>query len=385
MKKFLALILSLVCVTGVFAACTPSNSENSSNQSSPMTETLTVTFKQKGQDDVKKTVNKGSSLAETDIPTPAPKKGYNVVWDLQGISLENIQTSIIVEAKESPKTYTVNFDAGEGVTAPAAQTITYDTTPTLPTPERVGYTFTSWLYENKAVVGVWNIDAENITLQASWQKEDDCVVTFVQKDQENKTVNVGYGGTLEESQIPAPEAKTGYTVEWDMKDVSLEHLTKSITITAKETPKTYIVTLDAAEGTVSTTTMEMTYDAKYTLPTPERADYLFDGWAYNQTKVELEDTWKIDAESITLVATWKSAVKKCVVKLQTSTGVLTTTQVELEVGQPYTLPEPTTTSNNSAFDYWTYNGKKIASKGTWTIDEEEITLVASWSFWTDNY
>ena len=84
---------------------------------------VTVTFRQAGQSDVVKKVEKGTAL--TDIPTPAPVKGYTVKWDKE--SFNAIGENTVVNAVATANTYTITFDYGDsGFEGPATMTVTYD-------------------------------------------------------------------------------------------------------------------------------------------------------------------------------------------------------------------------------------------------------------------
>ena len=108
--------------------------------------------------------------------------------------------------------------------------------------------------------------------------------------------------------IPNPVAKTGYTVEWDRIDFT--NVTGNITVTAIETVKTYVITLNANEGSVSETTITFTYGQTYTLPTPIHNDKAFDCWTYNGEKVASEGEWKIDSDDVIIVLTAQWGLKE---------------------------------------------------------------------------
>jgi uncharacterized repeat protein (TIGR02543 family) len=62
------------------------------------------------------------------------------------------------------------------------------------------------------------------------------------------------------------------------------------------------VTLDAQGGTLESTTLTATKGASYTLPTPEKTGYTFDGWYLGETKVESTGTWSYDDTALALLA-----------------------------------------------------------------------------------
>ncbi len=128
----------------------------------------TVTFLQDGQSPITKEVVTGGTLASTDIPTPAPKDGYDFAWDRTDFA--NITENVTVNAVATAKTYTITLNADGGTGAPATTDITFDGNYTLPTPTKVGYSFIGWKNgtADVALSGAWNI-ASNVTLKAEWK------------------------------------------------------------------------------------------------------------------------------------------------------------------------------------------------------------------------
>ena len=134
-------------------------------------ETVTITFVQNGQQNVVKTINKGSDL--TDIPTPVAKTGYTIVWETTEFT--NVQESITVNAKETANTYTIIYDvSGGNALAENTQTVTYNAAYSLKdAPTRSGYKFLGWYIKGtntKFENGTWTID-DNVELEAKWEKE----------------------------------------------------------------------------------------------------------------------------------------------------------------------------------------------------------------------
>ncbi len=162
-------------------------------------------------------------------------------------------------------------------------------------------------------------------------------ITFVQAGQEDVTRELKKGETL--TDIPAPTPRTGYTVAWDRSDFSA--LTEDITVTAVETANRYTVSLDAGDGTVEPDSVQVTYDASYTLPTPTPANdsYTFTAWMRGETAVASTGTWKI-AENVSLTAAWTPNVVETVVVTFVQTGYTNVTR-EVTKGSALTdIPQP---------------------------------------------
>lgn len=329
MKKILMLLLSLgtcfalaACAdsvestqssdNGSTATATESSDEGIQDSSEPETEYVTVTFKQDGQADVVKTLEKGDSL--TDIPVPVQKTGYTVVWDKT--EFEGITENVVVTAQETANTYTVTYDADGFEIDGTTVELTYDSPCTAldMTLTRADATFLGWKYGEVTYtqVSVWNI-AENVTVTTDWALLGEVVVSFTDTDGTTINKTVYEGETL--TDIPTPSAKTGYVVDtenWYADEActivaTFADLQENKTVYAKATAKTYTITLNANGGTLTETTVTVTYGQAYTLAVPVHDDYPFGGWLLDGTAIALSGVWKIDVEGteLTLTADWE--------------------------------------------------------------------------------
>ncbi|MBO5363079.1 MAG: InlB B-repeat-containing protein [Clostridia bacterium] len=284
--------------------------------STPETTKYTVTFTQDGFADVSYTVEKGDSIAEKDVPTPKAVKGYTVVWE--EVSLQDIQSNIIVEAVATPNDYTVTYllndELGETLDVLTTQTITYDSAYELATPVRYGYSFTGWLNGETMIAqsgDAWNID-ENLTLSAKWS-ENFYTIKFVQYDGDSQSVIVEKGKTITESAIPeVQQTKTGYELSWDVVDFS--QLTQNATVNVKEEAKTYTATYVAEGYDINGTTVSLTYDALCSnLDTSIKSDsHNLVGWQYNGKIYTPSTVWNV-AEDVELTPYWVEKDKVAVI------------------------------------------------------------------------
>ena len=148
-----------------------SSSESESSEEGGSTEEkvyVTITFKQAGQTDVVKTVEQGKAL--TDIPTPAAKTGYKIVWDTTDFA--NVTENMTVNAVETAKTCTIVFDTKDENIPQASITVTYGEAYELPTISHEDKTFKGWRYDGnmQANNGVWEMDVEgDLTFSAVWE------------------------------------------------------------------------------------------------------------------------------------------------------------------------------------------------------------------------
>ena len=322
MKKIILLLLSIgMCFA--FASCFgATNSEQSGDvnsngtestggeiedDSSDIVEDVTVTFKQDGKADVVKTVNKGDDL--TDVPVPAEKTGYSVVWDRTDFT--DIMENITVNAVETAKSYTITYDANGGTVANATQSVVYDAEYTLETPIHAEsyMSFDCWkdLAGNTiAVAGTWTTDRD-MALTAQWtDTRASYTISFVQEGQETKVFTVKEGESFTE--IPTPAAKTGYTVAWDKTEFT--NITEDVTVTVVETAKTYTIILNANGGNASQKKFTVTYGQAYEFVKPTHNEKSFVSWTYNGEKVSLSGVWNIDIEDGEgeLVAEWGGSI-----------------------------------------------------------------------------
>lgn len=400
MKKLLLFLLSLTFATATLSGCNfflvedesssvpveasseeDSNEEESSenNDSSIDEKTVySVTFKQEGQNDIVKEVEEGKAL--TDIPTPTQKTGYTVKWSVEDFS--SVTENMTVEVVSTANEYTITYEANGGTVTPETQTVTYDAIPqTFATPTRETHNFVCWTYEGKAVqaTDIWKF-ACDVTLVASWVEKERRTVSFVQDGYETIVIEVLDGESLSGELIPDTQPKKGYTVVWEEKLVPT--ITENIVINAVATPNNYTVTYDAGEGTVAPATQVVTYDAApQSFATPTRDGYKFKGWEYEGNVISANDLWEID-RNVTLTARW---AKTYTITLDAAGGTVSEKTMIVVEGEAYTLPTPT--RDDYRFKGWKYGSQTIDVNGVWTIEGEDIKLVATWQSteWTGNY
>ena len=260
----------------------------------------------------------------------------------------------------------VTLDAQGGTLESTTLTATKGASYSLPIPSKAGYTFEGWYFGETKIesTGTWAIDGAAIALVAQWSAK----TTTVTLEGIDTPVTATYGAAYT---LPTPE-KSGYTFDgWSNGETKVESTgtwatdVATLALTAKWTAKTTVITLEGIDAPVTAT-----FDAAYTLPTPEKSGYTFDGWYNGDTKVESVGTWAIEDAAITLTAKWTA--KTTVITLE---GV--DTPVNATYGESYELPTPKKTGYS--FAGW-YNGdEKLASAGTWTIEDAALTLTAKWT------
>lgn len=275
------------------------------------------------------------------LPTPT-RDGYTFVgWFTQKEEGDQVLETSLVEndsdhtlyARWSTDAYKVTFDANGGSVDPASKTVEYGTAyGTLPTPEKKGYGFAGWYTAkdggDKVTEDTKLEKAKDVTLYARWSANA-VTVSFNANGGSVGTASgsVEYGGKY--GSLPTP-TRSGYTFSgWYTKASGGEKVTADTKVTdsAKHTlyaqwqVNSYTVTFDANGGTVSTSTVDVSYGSTYSsMPTPTRTGFTFTGWytaASGGTKVTTS-TEMTSTKDHTLYAQWK--VNSYTVKWNTATG-----------------------------------------------------------------
>ena len=244
-----------------------------------------------------KTVTYGQAYGTLPVPT---RKGYTFTgWYTAKTGGKKVTASTICYASGNytlyarwTEGYTMTFNPNGGTVSPTTKVVKYGQQyGTLPTPTRVGYTFTGWW---SAKTGGKQVTASTVcyassgyTLFARWTPKK-FVITLNPNGGEcataTKTVTYGQAyGTM-----PVPSPRTGYTFSgWytaktggkKVTATTVCYATGNYTLYARWTPKTYTVTLNPNGGSCTVGSKTVTYGQTYgTLPTPTRAGYTFAGW-----------------------------------------------------------------------------------------------------------
>ena len=289
MRKMIKILLLTLGATLLLSAC----GEVETKQN------IYVTFKQKGQEDIVKTIEVGDTLV--DVPTPVDKIGYKVAWDTSDFT--NIYADMVVQAVETANTYTITYDANSGFVENTTQAVVYDSQITLETPTKEDYEFLGWYYGETLVEhGKWTI-AQDVTLVAEWEDERPVyTVTFIDGMQV-KEVAVKKGEDVASSDVPAFVGKTGYSVAWDNTD--LTNIQGNITVNAIYTPNTYTATYKAEGYDIDGGTVELTFGEPCTALDMSLTDGTrnFLGWRYGDITYTDASIWDI-AENVELSADW---------------------------------------------------------------------------------
>ena len=166
--------------------------------------------------------------------------------------------TVILSANWEPKQYTITFDL-DGGNGSTSMTYTINGNYTLPEPNKTGYTFTGWQFVSQSGEGNWSSGTYSA----------------------GTSLNGKYG---------------------------------NISLRATWRANTYTVTFDPQGGSVSPTTIQVTYGQTYgyhnggVLPTPTRQDFCFNGWRTQVGGTSELDRYATDIYTIagdsTLYARW---------------------------------------------------------------------------------
>ena len=125
----------------------------------------TITFVQENAENITKQVEKGQAL--TDIPTPNPKTGHNVIWSV--VDFSQITEDITVEAVYTAKIYTIYLQSDVSFSGEKEVKVRYNEIPVLPTPINENKEFIKWVLEDGQDYELTNYTIDgDLTLIAKW-------------------------------------------------------------------------------------------------------------------------------------------------------------------------------------------------------------------------
>lgn len=182
--------------------------------------------------------------------------------------------------------YTVSFNTGYSATV-VSQIIKDGYKVEKPTLDRIGYTLDGWYCNNEE----WHFNSDvvknDMTLSAKWTANE-YTVDFVNEMGTNPvSINVAFDSNVT---LPTVDEVDGYTFAgWYYNSQVVNNgkwsIATNATLTAKWTANEYTITLDQGAGSVSKTTVNVTYDEDFTLPVPTNDYGVFTGWLYNDEPI----------------------------------------------------------------------------------------------------
>lgn len=138
-----------------------------------------------------------------------------------------------------------------------------------------------------------------------------------------------------------------------------------------QTQNGYYVYLDPNGGQVASQRVRAVEDGTYSLPTPTRDGYIFEGWFLGETRIANGDQVTI-TEDCTFVARWTESTHT--IYLEANCDEIEDTVLEVR-GETYTLPVLTRTGY--AFLGWYLESTRIPEDGS-VVLSRTCTLTARW-------
>ncbi len=358
MKRFLC-VIACVCAVIFLSAC-----KDQTPPIEPQPTRVAVTLDLDGGEIVGGTSYTAVIGENLIIETPT-KYGYDFAgWTCNGsdVSLSPFNVSkysVTLKAKWVRTPCTVTLDLSGGSLQSGQDSIIrvrYGESATLPTPNKVGYSFGGWIY-NGGVIDFNPFSIENLfemTVKAKWlAKTYNVNVDFdggeiIENGQtlSSCTRTQTYGQLLD---LPIPSKQgyvfSGYSVNGVRLDSSVWNVdveNPTVKVVWEPISVTYVLSADGAylesEGGIikfgsSTNSIKEISASK--------EGYKFEGWTVNSEK--LGDTWNyLPSSGSTVTVEAEFSPKSYTVTLNAGEGVLTDeNQAELTYGQEYNLPVPT--------------------------------------------
>ena len=331
------------------------------------------------------TVRYQGNAAQVQLPE-AEKEGYQFQqWDVRELFYKAGKSDTVnadLVASFTTIKYAIHYEGGDGMDNP--NPLEYDCeSPAiiLKAPTWKGYNFLGWTWEGQ----------ESPTMTAQIEKGSKGEKTFT-ANWEGLTYQVTMdpnGGTVspkvktvtmgQPANLPTPVLK-GYAFQgWSQGGLLINSnsawcVSEDTTVKAMWKAKNYTITLDANGGICSSKSVAVTYDATYSLPTPTREGFEFQGWYAGDTKYT-GGVWKTDG-NLTLKAVWKG--QEFTVTLDPNGGTVSSKTVKVTMGESASLPTPTYTGYKFLGWYTAKTGgERITSGSAWNI-AKDTTLYARW-------
>ena len=318
------------------------------------------------------------------LRTPT-RTGYEFLgWYNSGNKVENgtwtSTQGIALKAEWKANTYTITFNANNGSVTPTSATATYDSSITLPTPTRTGYTFSGWYNgSTKYTTGTWKTAGDTM-LTAKWTARTD-ITYVVHHYQQNITDNEytlfetqNLKGTADASIKPATNSYTGFTAP--TKQTVTVKPDGSLVVNYYYTRNSYSITF-VTNGGDTITKITQKYQSELSVPDATRDGFTFGGWYTNTTlTTSYTKPTTMPATSRTVYAYWAEENKpsdftysgSSAITVSAYKGTSTTMWIPSYIGG-----KAVTTISSSAFK----NNTTI----TKVVVPNTVTSIGGWAFY----
>jgi len=252
---------------------------------------------------------------ELNIANPT-KVGYKFLgWKvsdsddlIKDLKIKDCSCDLNLTATYEAKEYSITFDTVGGSVDSNTKKVKFDSFLELPTPEKTGYEFMGWFYNDEAFNDCkWEFDS-NLTIKAKWKA---CIYKIEYQNISN-TEKIGLPTQYEFSDLNSfaiPSiTRNGYTfISWVCNDSKIDKIPSGnigdVTLYPEFEANKYIVTYNYNDNNHDNKNTEIVYDSNVVLETVDSRDYYtFAGWYLNNVLFD-SSKWKI-LDNITLVAKW---------------------------------------------------------------------------------
>ena len=216
-----------------------------------------------------------------------------------------ISDDVTMSARWTPNDYTITFDpqGGESV---SPITAAYNSTVTLPTTTRSGYTFSRWYDSYGVCDNPYRIIGGDVTLYAQWK--ENFTITFDSQGGENVAPITAADGS--DVTLPTLPNRTGYKfVGWyssiseGTKYGSPYTINDNVTMYAQWTDR-FTVTFNSMGG-ADVSPITAVYNSEITLPTlSDRLGYVFVGWYRYRDSYDKYNSPYVVTYDVTMYAQW---------------------------------------------------------------------------------
>lgn len=252
---------------------------------------------------------------------------------------------VTVHAKWEAIDYTLSFEPNNGLTL-SSITQGFESSLTLPTPERLGYTFDGWALDG-TLVNYTAMPFDNQTLSALWTPID-YTLTF---NSNGGTAIDSYTGAFESALTLPNPTRTGYTFRgWFESGARVQYTSVPLgdkTLDARWTPNTYTLTMTNTAND-ETDTITAAYGSPIVVPIYRLDGYTFRGWFEGGTNVNFSSMPLGDR-------TIRAIMEPNPYTITFNTGEAPAIPA-LEAPYQSSIQLPTPTLENHTFDGWMLNG-----------------------------
>lgn len=295
--------------------------------------------------------------SEYKVPYEKIEKGTteNIVvyakWNVTNIPEEKIET-------------TITFNAPDFECNGTTQVVKVGDEYTLPHIEKNGYILAGWKTDEGTTVvqsnGVWSYEGETITLVPNWTKKA-YLINYILNGGINSSQNVETYYITDKVTLYAPNKQyssfggwyTDEAFETEIKEIP-EGTYGDLVLYAKWEEIKYDIVYDANGGEILQSSQSVTLGASYTLITPVKLGYKFDGWFYGEALVEMSGVWTQESGA-ELVAKW--SLEKYTLEYDLDGGTASGLIDSYTINDKITLPIPT--KEGKIFVGWSVNNGPI--------------------------